>query len=111
MPGFFAIILFFNSHILSYISLLLFSNYCKASTHGYSPNESTTALLYGPISTRKHSSLCDADIAEPTAAAIPTANMNYKTSGRLKSLSATNLDHLHQICSNFIPENGHLSSI
>ena len=37
--------------------------------------------------------------------------LNYKKSGRIKPLSATELDHLHQMCSTFIPENRHVSEL
>jgi len=45
---------------------------------------------------------------QPTLMAIPESNTNYKDSGQTRSLSASKLDHLRQMCANFIPEDRHI---
>ena len=41
---------------------------------------------------------------QPTLVAISESNTNYKDSGQTRSLSASKLDYLCQMCANFIPE-------
>ena len=39
----------------------------------------------------------------------PKHAIYYKDSGQTRSLSASKLDHLRQMCSNFIPEDRHIA--